>query len=119
VSWLPVGAAARHCDLVVHHGGSGTTMSALAQAAPQVACPSILDQTDNARRIDALGAGRMVPLTDALEGTGALARAVRDVLNHPHYAKAAAALRDENDAAPSPARAAGPLLQHIGDFGER
>ncbi|MEU0332060.1 glycosyltransferase [Streptomyces sp. NPDC006193] len=115
VRWLPVGLAAQHCDLIVHHGGSGTTMAALAHGVPQVVCPSVLDQTDNARRLEELGAGRLVPVPAALAGGGELVRAVEDVLGDPRYAKSAAVLRDENDAAPAPARAAEQLLRTMGE----
>ncbi|KUL57633.1 hypothetical protein ADL30_11720 [Streptomyces sp. NRRL S-1521] len=115
VRWLPVGLAARSCDLIVHHGGSGTTMAALASGVPQVVCPSVLDQTDNARRLEAVGAGRLVPVPTALAGGGELGRAVEEVLGDPGYAKAAAVLRDENDAAQPPDRAAVELLRTTGE----
>lgn len=110
VRWLPIGLTAQRCDLVVHHGGSGTTMSALAHGVPQVVCPSVLDQTDNALRLDQVGAGLMVPLTEALAGEDAIAHAVEQVLGDSAYGKSAAVLRDENDAAPSPADVAEQLL---------
>ncbi|MFI2372070.1 glycosyltransferase [Streptomyces sp. NPDC018833] len=115
VQWLPVGLAAQNCDLIVHHGGSGTTMAALAHGVPQVICPSVLDQKDNARRIEELGAGRLVPVERALAGGGELARAVEEVLGDPAYAMSAAVLRDENDAAPAPDRAAAQLLRTMGE----
>ncbi|MEV0120418.1 glycosyltransferase [Streptomyces sp. NPDC050703] len=115
VRWLPVGLAARHCDLIVHHGGSGTTMAALANGVPQVVCPSVLDQTDNARRLEALGAGRLVPVPTALAGGEELGRAVEEVLADPGYAKTATVLRDENDAAQDPGRAAVELLRTTGE----
>lgn len=40
---------------VVHHGGTGTTGSALASGRPQVICPFITDQPFNATRMHALG----------------------------------------------------------------
>ncbi|MFJ3861889.1 glycosyltransferase [Streptomyces sp. NPDC090085] len=110
VRWLPIGLTAQRCDLVVHHGGSGTTMSVLAHGVPQVVCPSVLDQADNALRVDQVGAGLMVPLPEALAGKGAVARAVERVLGDAAYLEVAAALRDENDTAPTPAAAAEQLL---------
>ncbi|MFJ9008632.1 glycosyltransferase [Streptomyces canus] len=111
VQWLPVGLAAQNCDLIVHHGGSSTTMSALAHGVPQVVCPSMLDQKDNARRIEELGAGRLVSVETALTDGGELARAVQEVLRDPGYARSAEVLRDENNAAPPPDRAAAQLVR--------
>ncbi|MFD5751090.1 glycosyltransferase [Streptomyces sp. NPDC127033] len=113
VPWIPVGLAAHSCDLVVHHAGSGTTMSSLAHGVPQVVCPAILDQADNAKKLEELGAGRMVAPWSVLAGGGGLADAVQQVLGEPGYAKSAALLQAENDSAPSPARAAERLLRAV------
>ncbi|MET0793626.1 MAG: nucleotide disphospho-sugar-binding domain-containing protein, partial [Polyangiaceae bacterium] len=44
-------------DLVVHHGGAGTTATALRAGVPQLIVPHILDQFFHARRIADLGIG--------------------------------------------------------------
>lgn len=44
-------------DLVVHHGGAGTTATALRAGVPQVLVPHIVDQFFHARRIAELGVG--------------------------------------------------------------
>ena len=46
-----------HASLVVTHGGSGTTLGALAAGLPLVVVPLFADQPDNARRVEAVGAG--------------------------------------------------------------
>ncbi|GAA2209759.1 glycosyltransferase [Nonomuraea monospora] len=49
---------------VVHHGGAGTTGTALAAGVPNVVCPFFSDQPFWARRVAALGAGpRPLPVT--------------------------------------------------------
>ena len=48
-------------DLVVHHGGTGTTLGALAAGVPQVIMPQGADQFRNATRLVEVGAGRVVP----------------------------------------------------------
>lgn len=110
--WLPIGLAAQHFDLVVHHGGSGTTMSSLAHGVPQVACPSILDQEANALRLEETRAGRRVPRSAALR-TDALGEAVEQVLRDPAHARAAAAMRADNQAAQPPAEAVRQLLRRF------
>lgn len=46
-----------HASLVVTHGGHGTVIRALANGVPLVILPSGRDQTDNAARVEAIGAG--------------------------------------------------------------
>ncbi|MFI6930345.1 nucleotide disphospho-sugar-binding domain-containing protein [Streptomyces sp. NPDC050287] len=55
--WLPLGATLPLCDVIVHHGGSGTTMTSLVSGVPQLVLPHFADQFANAERIAALGAG--------------------------------------------------------------
>lgn len=53
------------CSLVVHHGGSGTTATALAAGVPQLVTPIATDQPYFARRMHELGVGlRPVPFFD-------------------------------------------------------
>ncbi|MEV0823911.1 glycosyltransferase [Nonomuraea rubra] len=50
---------------VVHHGGAGTTGTALAAGVPNVVCPFFSDQPFWGRRVAALGAGpRPLPVTE-------------------------------------------------------
>lgn len=64
-------------DVVVHHGGTGTVLGALAAAVPQVVIPQAADQFANAVRIDELGIGRSVPVPST---SGAIAAAATGVL---------------------------------------
>ncbi|MBK1787986.1 glycosyltransferase [Prauserella cavernicola] len=102
VQWLPLGLVAEHCDLVIHHGGSGTTLSALTHGTPQIACPASFDEGDNARRLAELGAGVCVPF-EANDRGVALADAVPEVLGDPRYLAGARELRAEIAASPPPA----------------
>jgi UDP:flavonoid glycosyltransferase YjiC (YdhE family) len=54
--WVPQAAAMPHADLVVHHGGSGTTLGALAAGVPQLVLPQGADQFANADALLAAGA---------------------------------------------------------------
>ena len=82
---------------VVHHGGAGTTASALRAGVPQVVVPHMADQFHHAHRLAALGiappgirVNRLSPerLHSALEATLALPAAPREA--------AAARLREGN-----------------------
>lgn len=95
-----------HVAAVVHHGGAGTTYTALAGGVPAVVVPHLGDQAYYARRVAELGAGiRSVPrwrLSASL-----LARMVEAVLEPPVRERAGeigGLLRSEGDGA---ARVAG------------
>jgi UDP:flavonoid glycosyltransferase YjiC (YdhE family) len=79
--WVPQRAVMPHAAAMVGHGGSGSTLTALAAGVPQVLVPLFVDGPANARRVAELGAGI------ALEGgpEAAIGRAVREVLEMPRY----------------------------------
>ena len=107
VSWLPMGTAAHVADVVVGHGGWGTTTATLAAGCPSVVLPQGGDQFLNAFRLAACGAGlRLLP--DEVDAER-VRSAVRDLLDDPVYFANARRLRREIDAMPGPAQAV-PLL---------
>jgi UDP:flavonoid glycosyltransferase YjiC (YdhE family) len=64
--FLPGIALAQRCDLVIHHGGHGSTMTAAYAGTPAVIIPTYSERESNARRMAALGAAEMIlPHTDA------------------------------------------------------
>ena len=87
---------------IVSHGGSGSTLTALAAGVPQAFVPLFVDGPANARRVAELGAG-------ILAGDD-LAADVRALIEHPRYALAAATAADEIAALP-PVDAAVALIQ--------
>ncbi|MFE3058340.1 glycosyltransferase [Nocardia sp. NPDC059239] len=54
--WVPQSRLLPHVDLVVHHGGSGTTLGALNFGVPQLVLPQGADQFANADALEAAGA---------------------------------------------------------------
>jgi UDP:flavonoid glycosyltransferase YjiC (YdhE family) len=61
-AWVPQADLLPHTDLVVHHGGSGTTLGALAAGKPQLFIPQGADQFANAAAVQEAGAGgRLLP----------------------------------------------------------
>jgi len=75
-----------HAALSVNHAGLGTVLAALGHGVPQVCLPLGREQPANARAVERVGAGRMLP-ADA--GAEAMREAVREVLATPGYRAAA------------------------------
>ncbi len=97
-SAMVVGGPVPHAKLfprvacVVHHGGSGTTASALRAGVPQVVVPHLMDQYYYAHRLERLGiapAGIPVRKLDASR----LSRAIDAAIALPGAARAQAAAR--------------------------
>ncbi|WP_372669895.1 glycosyltransferase [Amycolatopsis kentuckyensis] len=82
LAWVPQAAAIRQADLVVHHGGSGTTLGALAAGVPQLVLPQGADQFANADALVAAGAAlRLLPgelTADAVAEQAGKASSCRD-----------------------------------------
>jgi UDP:flavonoid glycosyltransferase YjiC (YdhE family) len=87
--WVPQADVMPHAAAMVGHGGSGTTLQALAAGVPQVVIPLFADQPANARRIDELGAGI------ALDGAAGVGQAVTALLEDRRYRTSARAVAHE------------------------
>jgi MGT family glycosyltransferase len=81
----------QHAALVITHGGHGTVMKALAAGVPMVILPHGRDQADTATRVTERGAGITLNRSAA---PGAIAEAVRHVLQNRAYRAAAQRLGD-------------------------
>ncbi|MFF7993335.1 nucleotide disphospho-sugar-binding domain-containing protein [Kitasatospora xanthocidica] len=95
--WVPLSQLLQASDGVVHHGGSGSMMTAAALGVPQLILPQGADNFANA----AAGRANGFALTSALDAvdTALLDRLVTD----DALRKSAAAMKAEIDALPSPA----------------
>jgi len=62
--WVAQADVLPHARVVVCHGGSGTTLGALAAGVPLVVTPLFADQPENGRRVAAVGAGVVVEPRD-------------------------------------------------------
>ncbi len=58
---LPFASLMPRLSAVIHHGGIGTTVQALAAATPQLLLALGLDRPDNALRVERLGVGKFLP----------------------------------------------------------
>jgi len=94
-------------DVVVGHGGAGTTSAALSRGIPIVAVPLFADQGHNAGQVVQAGAGVVV---DARRIDTDLAPAVATVLGDPSFRAAAGRIAAENAALPSAAAVLGLVL---------
>jgi len=100
-------------DLVVHHGGSGTMLGALAAGVPQLVLPQGADQFANAGALAAAGAGlRLLPEE---QNADAVAEQAATVLRDSAYRDAARGLAAEIAAMPAPAEVARRLPEYARD----
>ncbi|WP_410671599.1 glycosyltransferase [Amycolatopsis sp. cmx-4-68] len=102
-AWVNQAALWPHVDAVVHHGGSGTTLGALAFGVPQLVLPQGADQFANAEALCATGAAlRLLPDDVSAE---AVAEGARKLLAGPGsggHRDAARAIAAEIARMPSP-----------------
>ncbi|RZQ61326.1 glycosyltransferase [Amycolatopsis suaedae] len=104
VGELPLSKALPTCDLLLHHGGSGSSLSAMALGVPQVVMPIASDQFINADCVNQLGVG--IGLAPGAIGPDDVAGAAAKVLAAPEFAQRSAEVRDEMLRQPSPAEVA-------------
>jgi UDP:flavonoid glycosyltransferase YjiC (YdhE family) len=96
VEWADHDALMARCDLVVTHGGLGTTLRALAHGRPLLVLPLGRDQHFNAERVVAIGAGLRLPATADPEGIAeALTRLLAEAAFHDAARRAADAIAAE------------------------
>lgn len=104
--WIPLDVVAPTCDLVVHHGGTGTNMTAMAAGVPQVIVreiPSVGEMEPQVRM------GAVIDLPKGRQSTDDIVDACRTVLADPGYAESAGKLAAEIAAMPPPAEVVGDL----------
>jgi UDP:flavonoid glycosyltransferase YjiC (YdhE family) len=110
----PLAELLASCDAIVHHGGAGVVMTALACGTPQLTVAYEEEQHANGIRVAAAGAGRSMRAAGA---DGAAIRAELDLLLADDDMRAAALrLRDEMAASPSPAQLV-PELERLAECG--
>lgn len=102
VDWLPLTHVLPSCDLVVHHGGPGTTMTSLVHGLPQlVLAPLASDMAAYGRRVAESGAGSTLPASGATAAR--IETECRRLLEDPRHRSGARALAEDIAQQPSPA----------------
>ncbi|WP_330302516.1 MULTISPECIES: nucleotide disphospho-sugar-binding domain-containing protein [unclassified Streptomyces] len=95
------------CDLVIHHGGAGTALTAVVLGVPQLVVPPSPICTEIGHGIVRAGAGAML---DRLDSTELLLKTATEMLAAPEpYREAAERVRSETAALPSPGALAAEL----------
>jgi UDP:flavonoid glycosyltransferase YjiC (YdhE family) len=102
--WIPHHQLLPTCDLLVHHGGAGSAMTALAHGLPQLVLPQMADQFLNAERLVGRGVAVQVPYQQ--RHPDAVGQGVTELLGNPGYREAARGVRQEIDRMPTPAEVA-------------
>lgn len=111
---FPLDVLLAHCDALVHHGGVGSGLLAVTHRLPQLLLPQNAFQEHWAHLVRASGAGDALAAgQDGSESTADVFDAVRDLLTRPGYRERAAALKDEIDRMPAPARLVGFLEECV------
>lgn len=109
--WLPLNTLLPSCAALIHHGGSGTTLSALDAGVPQLILPAGADRHINAAAVADRGAGVVAAPADV--DAELIDRVLRDGAVRTAAAEVSAELR----AMPSPAAVAARLAAGLDDPG--
>jgi len=105
--YVPQSLLLPHCDVVVAHGGSGTTVAALAHGLPLLLMPQGANQFSNAERCAALGVS--LNLLPGEVDAESVRTAVRSLLDGPSYRARAGELAGEISRMPAPEEVVGSL----------
>ncbi|ONI82614.1 glycosyl transferase [Saccharothrix sp. ALI-22-I] len=102
-TWVPQSDLLPHADVVVHHGGSGTTLGALAVGVPQLILPQGADQFANPDAVTAAGAGlSILPGELSADAIAEHVRALSPRHGPSDHRDAARAIAEEIARMPSP-----------------
>ena len=100
--YIPQGELLPHCQAVVTHGGSGTTLGALAHGLPLLVVPQGADQYANADAVVAAGAGRRLGGDETT--VAAIRDSVRSLLDNPPFAGLPSTFRPRSRPCQGPSR---------------
>lgn len=107
-AYVPQAEILPRADVVIGHGGSGSTWGALAHGCALVVLPQAADQFENAAAVHAAGAG--IALLPGSQDEGSVRDALERVLADTSHAEVAATLADEIGAMPTAEQAAAQLF---------
>jgi UDP:flavonoid glycosyltransferase YjiC (YdhE family) len=110
VPYTPLNALLATSTAVIHHGGSGSTMTALALGLPQLVVPHGADQFHNAHEVTKRGAGFELEN----DGDAVDADDLDRLLNDTSLAATAAEVKAEIAAQPAPAALVSRLVELVG-----
>ena len=96
--YIPQSLLLPRCDAVIAHGGWSTVMGALSHGLPLMLIPLMSEQSMNAERCAALGAGLVLDLNRLTSDV--VRDAVRRVLLDPNFRESAMRVRAESESLP-------------------
>ncbi len=114
-SWVPQGALLEEVDLVISHGGNGTTNDTLAAGKPLIVIPVGGEHGDNARRVEYLGVGLRVALQTMTSED--ISESVRRIREDRSFKDRADELKREIDKTDGP-RTASKLIELLAETGQ-
>ena len=110
LEYAPGQALAKRADVMIHHGGHGSTLTALAAGTPALVIPTYSERESNGRRVTALGAGLcLVPDRVGIDqwlDSGSVRDAIGRLLEESQFRVSAAVAAHELAALPGAAHAA-------------
>ncbi|CAM3658961.1 glycosyltransferase [Smaragdicoccus niigatensis] len=106
--WVPQAEILPHADVVINHGGSGTTLASLGAGVPQLFLPQGADQFINAAAVSDAGAGLTITVPDA----EMIGESVTKLLGDDYRARAQK-IAAEIAAMPSPDDVAARLVEFV------
>lgn len=101
IGWIPLDVVAPTCDVILHHGGGVTAMTAMNAGALQLITPSDAYLKVLAQPIADFGAGIVLP--PGAESAEQIAQACQDLLTDPGYRHRARTLAEQIASLPAPA----------------
>lgn len=101
IGWMPLDILAPTCDLIVHHGGGVTSMTAMNYGVPQLVLPSFTVFADSWKRLERYGASNtLMPGEQTAEN---VAKRGHELLTTRSYRDRAVELSQEMADLPGPA----------------
>jgi UDP:flavonoid glycosyltransferase YjiC (YdhE family) len=105
LDYAPGNLLARRADVIIHHGGHGSTLRALAAGTPALIVATSKERESNARRVDNLSAGLyLLPEGNMFEGmhldAELVSHAVDSLLRDSSYKESAQVVSEELRALP-------------------
>ncbi|MGI9665674.1 MAG: glycosyltransferase [Acidimicrobiia bacterium] len=109
-SWVPHQTLLPRCRIFIHHGGWGSTIAGLSHGVPSIVIPHGADQPNNARVVEAFGAGLYLHLSSLAPDK--VREAAHALLTEGVYPLNAERIARNIAAMPSPAEVV-PLIERL------
>lgn len=106
--WIPLHALLASCSALVHHGGAGTTLTAMCAGVPQIVMPDGADRYANAEAVQQRGVGLEMAAADIKPAT------LTGLLADADLRTAAQEVRREIEAMPTPTELVGTIREFVG-----